>query len=209
VPFDSEGLIEWLSAFTNQVMMNVKYDLGATDQRVVELVDEDYYLDGVVNLNAPDALLEGGVGDGPLWMFAGLDVDVMEGNIYYGTRAVDEDGELVEEAGDDFSDADVVCGFRPTYEVKLYSPNIDEGAPYGQRLARRRVKRAAITVQNAGGFSFLGRAFNTTANGTDPTLVTTTYRASGKGRYFDPVIDFEKNTPGPFRVIEIGGEITV
>jgi hypothetical protein len=213
VKVECEGLIEWISAFVSEVLFNVAYEPTGGTRRVVETISESRYLDGCVDINAPGTLLAGDPGDGPLWMYAGLTVDLMLGRRYLGRRAVDADGEIVEEIGDDFSTNGIVAGFGYTARTKQYLPNADEGEAKGQRMARRKVKVAVITVRDATEFDWMGRTFasfraNDPGDG-DPPLWSTTFKARSLGRSYDPETVFEKTVPGPCTVLEASGEVTV
>lgn len=211
--YECAGLIEWISPFGSEVLLNVAYDLGSDTARVVERVNEDRYIDACIDINAPGDLLAGGVGEGPLWMFAGLTVDLMLGRRYLGQRAVDSNGDIVEQAGDDFSADGIVAGFKFTARVKQFLPNADEGEAKGQRMSRRKIKKAIITVQDATEFAFMGRTFasfraSDPGDG-DPPLLSTSFTARSRGRAYDPETIFEKSVPGPCTVIEMAGEVTI
>lgn len=211
--YEATGLIEWLSTFGSEVLLNVAYDLGAETGRLVERVNESRYIDGCVDINDPGDLLAGAPGEGPLWMFAGLTVDLMLGRRYLGQRAVDSNGDLVEQAGDDFSADGIVAGFKFTARVKQFLPNADEGEAKGQRMSRRKIKKAIITVQDATEFAFMGRTFasfraSDPGDG-DPPLWSSSFTARSRGRAYDPETIFEKSAPGPCTVIEMAGEVTI
>lgn len=214
LPVSGTGLIEWISTFGSDVVLNVAYDNGPGYSRVVEQLNEDRYIDACIDINDPNPLLEGDPGDGPLHKFADLNVDLMLGRRYLGRRAVDSNGDLVELPGDDFSAEGIVAGFAFTSRVKQYLPNADEGEAKGQRMARRKVKKAVITVQDATEFKFMGRTCasfraNDPGDG-DPPLWNDTFLARSRdGRSYDPETVWEKTVPGPATVIEMSGEVSV
>jgi hypothetical protein len=203
VSVTSEGLIKWITALAGEVLFNVLYD----DLWTMETLDPDQYLDCAVPLNQPFPTLRPDPEDetkGRLWFLAGETVDIMEGTDYLGARVVDEDGFIVEETGDDFSGATVSAGFGWTVDISPWLPNKGEGDAMGQRLRRRRVKMAGVTVQDTGAFTFIGRAF-----GGDAATVSGTFRAHGQRREFEPECRLTKTTPGPLLVTELAGEVTV
>ncbi|MBK8009602.1 MAG: hypothetical protein IPK23_15130 [Rhizobiales bacterium] len=181
--------------------------------RIVERINEDRFLDACIDLNAPDPLLAGGDGDGPLWMFAGALVDVMNGRKYYGVREVDANGVVVEITGDDFSASGFVAGFKFTARARQYLPNIDEGEARGQRITRRKVKKATVHVRDATEFEFQGRTFaGYKANDpgeADPPLWSGAFSGPVPWPDYDPETIWEKSVPGPCTVLEIAGSVTV
>ena len=194
-------------------LSNVAYNLGLTTKRLVEQVDEARYIDGCVDINNPGSLLAGSPGQGALWMFAGLTVDLMLGRRYLGRRAVNGSGALVTLPGDNFSTSGIVAGFGFTTRAKQFLPNIDEGEARGQRVTRRKIKSAMVTVRNATQFAFMYRPFAgfraSDAGEGDPPLWNTSFKSRSRGRSYDPETVFEKAVPGPCEVLEMSGEITV
>lgn len=215
LPVEGVGAIKWISTFGSEVTFNTAYDLGGSDSWVVERLNEDRYIDACIDINDPAPLLAGDeeAGQGPLWPYAGLTVDLMLGYRYLGQREVDENGDLVELPGDDFSAAGIVAGFGFETRARQFVPNIDEGEAKGQRIARRRIRSAMITVRNATEFRFMGRTFAgfkaSDAGEGDPPLWDMSFKARSLGRNYDPETVFEKTAPGPCEVLEMSGEVTV
>lgn len=207
VPYTSTPSLKWVSSFVDTVYFNV---LNGT-QWTVETADGSVWLDGAVFVNATSPALRPDPEDltkGRLWFYAGLTVDLMKGSRYYGQRAIDSDGNITTQTGDDFSDADVVAGFKWTSRVSPLIPDEQEGTPRGQRMRRRRVKGATITVQDTTEFTWMGRTFAANPASSDPTPVSSTFIGRQAGRSYDPQIVFVKTKPGPFRIVEIDGEVT-
>lgn len=207
VPVTGDGLIKWISSLAGEVKFNVDYHSGSIlFDWAMEDLDEEQYLDGSVPLNQDAPALRPDPEDetlGRLWMYAGLTVDLMDGTTHLGARLVDADGFLVEVAGDDFTGDDVIAGFGFTVTIMPYLPNLPEGEQRGQRMRRRRVKRAAAHVQNSTELVFMGRSFG------GATPASDTYRQPGEGRTFAPDITLVKAIPGPLTVTELNGEVTV
>jgi hypothetical protein len=203
VPVTGAGNIRWISALGGTVHFNTIYPSDVEISWAMEHMDQSSYLDGALMLNDPEDALAGEIGEGPLWMYAGQEVDLMDGDTDLGRRTVDSNGDLVELAGDDFSAATVMAGFAFTVRASPYLPSPPEGEERGQRMRRRRVKRAAIWVQNATRFRFMGRLFG----GIAP--ISGTFRAPGTGRHFQPEAPFVKDRPGPVTITEISGAVTV
>lgn len=203
VPVTGEGVIRWISALGGEVTFNTEYS-DAFDW-VIEMLDEASFLDGAVPLNQTAPGLRPDPDDpslGRLWFYASMTVDLMDGEEHLGARAVDSDGFIVEQDGDDFSGDDVMAGFGFDVMVVPYLANQGEGEERGQRVRRRRVKRAAVHVQDSTRFRFMGRVFGGTA------AATGVYRAPGNKRTFEPEVLLEKTVPGPLRITEIDAEVT-
>lgn len=203
-PVTGAGSIKWIASLAGDVRFNTDYG-GAS--WVMERLDEEAYLDCAVPVNDAEPSLRPSPDDGELgrlWFLAGLTVDLMDGERYLGSRLVDDDGFIVEEDGDGLDDIQgLVAGFGWTVEASPYLPAPPEGEERGQRMRRRRVKRAAATVKDTTQFTFMGRDFG------GETPVSDTFRAPGVGRAFDPEITLVKTVPGPITILELAGEITV
>lgn len=207
VPLTSAQTIKWISAFSDTVYFNCL--IGTT--WTLETIDSATYLDGSVPLNTTTPALRPDPEDetkGRLWFWAGQTVDLMLDRAYLGSRVVDSDGNLTTLTGDDFSDDGIIAGFKFSAEVSPFLPDIGEGDPKGQRMRRRRVKWASLTVQDSTEFSWMNRTHAKNPVTGDPDLVSGTFRGRAMGRSFDPEISFTKTVPGPFRIIEIDGEVT-
>lgn len=204
VPVTGEGSIQWLSAIGGDVRFNVQYQSDDSIPWAIELLDEDQYLDGAVPLNLDTPALRPDPEDlskGRLWMYAGLTVDLMNGETWLGARVVDEDGDIVELTGDDFSGDAVMAGFGFDVTITPYLPNAPEGADRGQRVRRRHVKRAVAHVQDATQFTLLGRTHGGTASADG------TYSSRSGGRSYAPDASLVKTMPGPFTLTELVVEV--
>jgi hypothetical protein len=206
VPVTGEGTIKWISALGGEVRFNVQYQADDSDLPwAIETLDKEQYVDGGVPLNLATPALRPDPDDssGRLWFLAGLDVALMDGTTYLGTRAVDSNGDLVEESGDDFSAATVMAGLPFTLDIGPWLPNEGEGPERGQRRRRRRVKKAIAVVQDATEFTFMGRTFGGAAPADG------TYLAPGQGRTYDPEVPLTKAKPGPFTLVDLDAEVTI
>jgi hypothetical protein len=206
VPVTGDGLVKWISSLGGDVRFNVQYqDDDSELDWAMEQLDEDQFVDCAVPLNKTLATLRPDPEDltkGRLWFLAGLVVDLMDGDEHLGARTVDENGDIVTVEGDDFSGDDVIAGFGWTVTVEPWLPSPPEGEERGQRMRRRRVKRAAATIVDSTTLVFMGRTFGGAAAASD------TYRAPGEGRSFTPAITLSKTVPGPLTILELAGEIT-
>lgn len=168
----------------------------------------------------PGAVLEspsGGTGD--LWFYSGGTVQVMDGLLNYGEREVDDDGDLVEEEGDDFSADTVVVGFVYDSAFEPFIPHAEEGQSAKQTLHKRNMGEIAVKVQKSNGF-------NGGAHGaTNPKIVPAynqgddqedeppqregVYTFNPPGSDFDPRFEITKDTPGTLRALEVSFEVDI
>jgi len=158
-------------------------------------------------------------GTGTLWMFAGGDVDVMDGLYYYGTREVDDDGDLTLEEGDDFAASTVRVGLAYDATFEPFIPHASEGQPAKQTLHKRNLGEVAVKFQNSTGFNFGA------VGGNNPTIIAAykqgedqdaappqregveTFQPNGSD--FDPRLELTKTTPGTLRVLELSYEVEI
>lgn len=208
VPWNSPGLVRWVSSIGTRVLSNVLYGTTA----LVELEDGTIFLDGVIPVNdVPTAMVKDG--KGPCWPYASGTITLMDGLLDMGERSVDANGNIVLISGDDLSSATLMAGNIFTQTLEPFVPQAQGGQDVKQRQRRRRIARAMVTVQNATAFTWGERdipafLFNE-ATDVAPPLRETTYSARTRGRDFDPTIVLQKERPGPLTVLEIGIEVTI
>ncbi|MCC7047205.1 MAG: hypothetical protein IT562_10870 [Alphaproteobacteria bacterium] len=217
VPWTSSGTPNWISALESNLLFTTDYTVNV----VAERIDDTVYLDGSMLVNAAPAGLAPGGGQGPLWWIAGGSVVLMDGLTFKGTYAVDVDGNLVpNDPGEDLSSSTLLAGksYEPVFEPFL--PNQEGGASVKQRMRRRRISEAALSVQNSTGFKVEGiaplRYFQRVApynvgesQDAAPPLREDSYTFRPTGRDYDPRLVFTKDVPGPIRIVEFGAEVTV
>lgn len=158
-------------------------------------------------------------GTGALWMFAGGTVDVMNGLLYYGTRAVDDDGALTLAEGDDFSDSGVRIGLKFNATFEPFIPHAGEGQSAKQTLHARQIAEGAIKVQKSTGFTIGLRGATTPDReptyavgedqGAAPTQREKVRTFTINGTDFDPRLELTKDTPGTLRVLEFSADVDI
>jgi hypothetical protein len=151
-----------------------------------------------------------------------------------GTYTVDANGFLVPQnnAGEDFTSANLVVGQAWTATLEPFIPMVQAGQDVTQRMWPRRLLRVQVFVQNSSGFLmerlYTGQSGpNLPAVGTvmktrriatwnqdedptqPPTLRNQSYLDRPLGRAHDPRWAVVKDTPGPLTVLEIATEVTV
>jgi hypothetical protein len=166
----AQGGVTWVTNAGPTVWFTSLYGSAAGgSQYIVEVEEPLYYLDGMQFLNAPAPGMANG-GLGPLWHLAGQTVticdqqgvpprpdNIPEGCVDYGDRQVDANGNLVFLATDGAwsGSATVYAGLwsPPVYEPFLFPPHENQGGQ-GARGKRRKLQRAAISVEHSNGFLF-------------------------------------------------------
>lgn len=238
LPWSGGGTVGWIAALGSRATFTTSYAPNSiTAVSVAEVLDDTRRLDGSQLYNTQPAGLPKPGGKGPLWWIPGGTVDLMDGangNRMMGTYVIDADGFLVPQnnAGEDFTSANLVVGQPWTATIEPFIPAVQAGQDVGQRMWPRRVKRVQIYVQNSTGF-LMERLYsgqsgaNLPANGTvmkqrriatwnqddDPTLEPPlreqSYLDRPLGRAHDPRWCVVKDTPGPLTVLEISTEVTM
>lgn len=181
---------------------------GSAGQAVsIALIEPFYLAPGTVH-KAP------GGGTGPLWWLASGTADVMDGLMSKGTYPIDADGNLVPiENGEDLTSVTLTAGKAWISILEPFLAHAQGGQDTQQRMRRRKIIRAAVSVQNStGGFTFCNRRIPPYNAGDDqtqpPPLRETTYMFRPRGRSYDPREPLVKDIPGPLTVLEIGMEAT-
>jgi hypothetical protein len=235
-PWVSVGTTTWISALQSSVIMTSIYTIvGAGPVGLVDQVDDTQYLDGAVSVNNLPTALAAPAGKGPLWMWAGGSVTLMDqGTRQMGIYQVDANGNLIPQGigGENLASAQLVAGQPWTATLEPFVPDADPGRSIGQRMFKRRVSRMAVYVSNSTGF-LMARLFSGPLTRTSPALGTimntyrvTTYNQDDDatqppplreeaqrwrplGRSYDARVAIIKDTPGPLLVHEIGIEATI
>jgi hypothetical protein len=180
----------------------------------VARVDFYYLAPGEIH-KAPNA------GTGALWWLAGGSVDLMDGVRPLGNHQIDASGNVVLlDPSEDLSSATIHAGIAWQSVLEPFVPNAQAGQDVGQRVKRRRIARAAVSVQNSTGFVMSGiapvscnRRISPWNAGDDqaiaPPLREQTYSIRTRGRTHDPRLVLTKDVPGPLTVVEVGFEVSV
>lgn len=207
-PWTGAGLVRWVSSLAGMTLLNVDY-AGTATSSIVEAMDDTVDMDGQFTLAAPPSAL---AGTGPLWMWAGMTVDIMDQGVDYGRRAVDAAGNIVTVSGDAFSSATLVVGQAYTAVLEPFVPSLPEGTDMGQTQRRRRIISGAVTVRCATGFTWMGKeipaVFWGEEGGAAPTQREDTFKGKQLGRKFDPSAVLTVPRPSDIVVVEIALEVT-
>jgi len=215
VPWSGTGTVEWVASLGAETLFTTKY-VGTNTQRLVETLDGSAIMDGQILLNsAPTPLAPPGGGlTGPLWMFAGMTVDLMDGLRDLGQRSVSSVGDIVTLAGDDFSAVTITAGLTWSQSLEPFVPHAAEGPDFEQTLKVRRVRQIGVAVRRSVGFEFGNRTIPAYDWGQDPAAVQPTpkeqtFRFRRIGRDVDPRFSLTRSRPGTITVLEVSYEVTV
>jgi len=231
VPWTGAAAVAWIGAFSADVIFTSAY----FGQTVVEILDDNQYLDCAIPVNNLPAAMAPPAGLGPLYLAAGQSVFLIDqGTRIMGTYQVDANGNIVPQGngGENLSIASLVAGQSWTMMAEPFVPDAAPGQDVGQRMFPRRVSRFAVYVVHSTGF-IMGRLFSGRQTATTPLLGTlmnfrrfpawnqdddatkpplqreTTERIRPMGRAFDPRVVVMKDTPGPLQILELGIEATI
>jgi hypothetical protein len=232
LPWSGAGTVSWVSALNSDMLFTTVY--GSVG--VVEILDNNQYVDGALFVNNLPAPFAPPGGKGPLYNFPGPNSSVMlidQGTRVMGTYKTDANGNIIPQFldGENLTSAQLVAGQPWTATLEPFPPDAPPGQSVHQRMFKRRVSRMATYVSNSTGFLFarlfsgpitptspaLGTVMNnyrvTTYNQGDvvtnpPPLREQAYRWRPLGRSFDPRVAIIKDSPGPVILHEIGLELT-
>jgi len=213
-PWDGNGAIEWVSSLASETLFTTVYS-GNTVRRMVELLDDSADLDGQVTYNSVISTLAppGGALTGPLWMFAGMTVDLTDGLKDLGQRVVDNTGALMLLGGDDFSSATITAGLAWTQTYEPFLPHVAEGPDFEQTMRVRHVRQIAVAVQRSVGFTVGPRTVPRYSWGEDaanqPAAREETFRFRRLKRTVDPRLTLTRDRPGSITINEVSFQVTV
>lgn len=208
-PWRGPGLVRWCSSLSGVTLFNVDY-IGNATASIVEIQDDTVNMDGQFVLSSRPS---GITGAGPLSLWAGLTVDLVDNGVDYGTRSVDASGNIVKIMGDDFSSATLVVGQAYQGILEPFVSHAPEGQDVGQTQTYRRLISGAVTVQHSSGFVWLGREipsiFWGEEGGTAPPMREDTYKCRMLGWSYDPRPKLYVNRPSDIDVLEISLEVSI
>lgn len=230
-PWSGDGSLQWVAAWNADVIFT-SFHQGVA---VCEQLDESRHMDFCLDVNNLPAAFTPSPGQGPLALFAGKTVTLMDQvTRVLGDYQVDNDGNIVPQnnGGENLLAASLVAGFAWTMQVEPFAPNAQSGADVGQRMKKRTIAEMAAYVMNSTGFImanlFSGRktptspaagtvvtqrivpSYNVDDVVTDPPPLRETVESfNPSGDSYDPRAAIIKINPGPLLIAEIGMEISI
>lgn len=227
------GSHNWVSCLQSNIVFTTVYSGAGYSNTLAEQLDTTVYLDAAVAINNIPNALNPPPGQGPFpWLPNGR-VDLMDGLRLLGTYVIDATGHVLPNSpGEDLTSPTLIGGQPFTSVLQPFVPNAEGGQSSQQRLRRRRISRAAVSVQGSTGFRFWtlyeGRAgyqlpvkgsiiqtklvppWNAGDNQSlDPPLREETYTFRPRGHSYDPGIAVAKDMGGPLTIVEIAMEVSI
>lgn len=238
-PWTGNGTVKWVSAKGANILFTTSYTpngIGAV--QIVEQLDDSRYLDASQLYNTQPSGLPIPGGKGPLWYIPSGSVDLMDGPLgtrMMGTYLIDANGFLIPQfnGGEDLTSVNLVVGQTwPQAVLEPFLPAAQPGQSVDQRMRKRRVARAVITVKDSTGFLFArlksgntipgGPALGTIMGQTrvpawnsgdvvtnPPPLREQSYSFRPLGRDNDPRMCVIKDTPGPITIEEFAMDTSI
>jgi len=207
-PENGVGAANWVVTDIGDVWYSSTYSGGT----IIEKEDAADYLDSTILVNSPPANLVVG-GKGPFWWLANGTVTLAEGGVDYGDRSIDALGNIVQLQGDVLTDPTLTGGSPIS---KTYTPVIRTAQPgqdVKQRMRRRSIKNAMITLEANCEFDWGTRRYPAYQFGQDatqpPTFALNSVRERPLGRSYFPSISLTSSRYGQIRLIEFTAEVTV
>lgn len=225
-PWTGAGMVTDVAAREGDVIFTCQYTLDDGTVETVEGIDATKYLDGSVDLadyvgtdpitdSSGDPLLDS-TGDaiaaagGALVPFASETLQAWDASgRYLGDIAVDEHGRVAI-SGVNLSTVTIGWNFTPT--LVPFLETFEGGDDIGQRLRRRKVAKAVVTVKASTSFRVNRRVVNSYRTGEDwgaaPPARSGSFPGRTIGRAYDPTVTIDQPTPGPFTLVEFNAEVT-
>jgi hypothetical protein len=230
-PWSGNGVVKWVAAAGPDVLFTTAYFLFT----ILEVLDDNQYLDAAISVNALPAAFAPPAGLGPLWFIAGQSVSLMDQvTRYMGVYQIDAKGNIIPQGngGENLLLPSLVAGQAFTCNAEGFAPDAQPGADVQQRMNFRYVARAAAAVVHSTGFK-IAKLFSGKMTATSPPPGTVmnfrrfmaynvddnpllpppsretveSWRPSG-GSY-DPRIAYIRDVPGPMLIEEIDYEVSL
>lgn len=217
LPWSGAGTPTWISALQADLIVTNSYaPNGIAAVGVVEKLDAAQYLDAAIFVNSPPTALAAPAGKGPLWWIAGGSVFLIDlGTRFMGVYQIDANGWIIPQyqGGENLLSSQLVAGQPWTAIFEPFLPDAGAGPDQRQRTRRRKVARAAVSVESSSGFVYAKTRVPAYFVGDNAEIAAplreSTYRFRYPGRYFDPRVVLQKDTPGPLVVLEHAIEVTI
>ena len=217
-PHEMHGLARGMTALGQRLMFRVEHDLtldagegeegegeegvDAPENMAAEELSADHRLDTSILVDRTDLLMT----------FAGHTLDLYGADRYLGQVTIGDDGS-VPQPGEDPIPGDAYVGFIFTPAATPFTPNVGEGESVQQRMRRRKISKALITVYESTGFNIGTKVIANYKAGESqdeaPPRRSTSYPWRSLGRSYDPQMPITQPIPGDLTIEEISMEVTV
>ncbi|MEO6381984.1 MAG: hypothetical protein ABIO35_08300 [Nitrobacter sp.] len=240
VPWSGIGTVSWAATLGADMLFTTSYaPNGITAVSVVEAVNANYFTDAAVLVNALPTAMAAPPGNGPLWWIPNGTVDLYDIATaaqprMMGTYQIDVNGYITPQnnGGENLASLTLVAGQPWTATFEPFIPQLPGGQDAQQRMRKRRIAKARVSVQLSTGFRFdklyggingrnlpatgavqTTRRVETWNMDDDPTAAPTlreqSYNFRPTGRSDDPRVAVVKDTLGPLVITEFAAEVTV
>jgi hypothetical protein len=230
-PWSGVGAVNWIAAYNADIIFMSSY-FGTT---VCETLDDTVYMDGSVLVNSPLTALAPPAGRGPVWMYAGQSVFLMDQvSRPMGIYQVDVNGFIIPQnnGGENLAAASLVAGQIWTGAAEPFAPDAPSGVDQKQRMELRQYSYFGVYVIHSTGLVFesifsgkqtrLGPVAGTIINSSrrpsynmdDDTTLPPIQRETVKkwtppGSSYDPRCAVIWDTPGPIQILEFATEVSI
>lgn len=212
LPWTGAGAVSWISSLSADVIFTTVY---APNTGVVEKLDLTQYLDAAMFVNNLPTPLQPTPGKGPLLWQANQSVYLIDlGTRFMGTYQVDANGWIIpqNQGGENLASAQLIAGQPWTAVFEPFIPDAGAGQDQKQRTVRRKIIRAAVSVESSSGFVYATTRVPAYFVGDNAAIAAPLreylYRFRFPGSQFDPRVVLQKDTPGPLIVVEYAIEVT-
>jgi hypothetical protein len=209
MPWTTEGVVKWVSAKGPNVFYTTQ-NLGKTGPYyALEAETEAIYLDHALLVNSDNGEADPPVGFGLFYKKkAGSLVTVMDGNIDYGERPIDDKGNIIFSPSESLTSGTLIAG---TFTQAVFEP-FSYFQKQGDRTKRIGISRALINVEGATDFMLGNKVFACQRFGDDgseqPVLLDGSFRIRVNGRGWEQTVPVTKHRPGPITVCELTLEVS-
>ena len=207
-PEQGVGSTLWVTTDIENVWYNSAYSGG----NIVEIESAAAFLDCTITVNGPPTNMVVS-GKGPFWWLAGGTVTLADQGVDAGDRSIDINGNIVALPGDQLTSATLVGGAPITKTYTPIIPFAGPGADRKQRMRRRKIKDAIVTVMANAEFDWGTRRVAAYEFGQDatqpPAFALQSIRTRPAGRTYEPSISLTSSRYGQIRLMEFSAEVTI
>jgi hypothetical protein len=209
MPWTTEGIVKWVSAKGPNVFYTTQ-NLGKIGPYyALEAETERIFLDHALLVNSDNGQANPPAGKGIFYKKKpGSLVTLMDGNIDYGERPIDNNGFIIFNSSESLTSSTLIAG---TFTPAVFEP-FSYFQKQGDRTRRIAINRALINVEGATDFTLGNKVFPCQKFGDDgsgqPVLLDGTYRIRLTGRSWEQTVPVTKHRPGPITICELTLEVS-
>lgn len=207
-PWESFGNVRWVATKGSEVYYTTEYPGHTGSFYNVEVESARLFFDYGLLVYGDNGNANPPPGYGPFYKLPpGTMISLVDGNIDFGERPIDEKGFIVTSPNEDLR--------RPNLVGGLFTPCVFQPYTYfdrvGDRTKRISVNRIYVNVQDATDFTLENKVFSTNRWGENtyaqPLLLNGAYRIRTIGRGWKQTTQLVKHRPGPITLCELTIEV--